>query len=136
MMMKNGQKAKFRHYVESDFPYIQALNEQEGWMNLVKMDDQTKKAWQHSQVKLVAVSEGNVVGYVRGLTDGNISLYICELIIDRNYRGQGIAGKLLSYAHSLYPSTRMELLGSSSSHSYYEQLNFRPFYGFRKTIDE
>lgn len=109
---------------------------QEKWSNLVEKAEDTKKAWSNSNVKFVVCIEDKVIGYVRGLTDYNITLYVCELLIDKNYRGLGIGTNLLKFIHEKYPKTRMELLGSSSSHAYYEYLNFRSFYGYRKTIVE
>lgn len=125
-----------RAYKEEDFEAIHKLNEEEGWTNLVARGEDTKTAWAHSNVAYVAERDGKVIGCVRGFTDTQITLYICELIIDQQYRGQGVGTKLLRHVHSLYPETRMELLASSTSQTYYEQLKFRPFYGFRKTFEE
>jgi GNAT superfamily N-acetyltransferase len=54
----------------------------------------------------------------------------------KEYRGLGIGKQLMEYVHEFYPDTRMEMLASSSSHTYYEELKFRKFYGYRKTIEE
>jgi predicted N-acetyltransferase YhbS len=125
-----------RAYEEKDFLQIQKLNAMEGWDNLVKREADTKTAWSCSNAAYVACDGEAVIGYLRGMTDTQITLYICELLISKSYRKCGLGQKLLKYAHEAYPATRMEMLASSSSHSYYEQLGFRPFYGFRKTIDE
>lgn len=135
-ILKNGQQVNFREYQESDFPDIQQLNSKEGWNNLVQKDEETKMAWQNSNVSIVMTAEMELIGYVRGLTDEAVTLFVCELLIKEEYRGLGAGQELLSYLHRFYPSTRMELLTSSSSKTYYEKLNFRAFYGFRKTIDE
>lgn len=125
-----------RPYEEHDFDQIQALNEAEGWQQLVRQGQLTRKAWQQSNVAYVVESEGQVIAYLRGLTDTTVSLYVCELLIAASHRRLGIAERLLSYVHALYPETRLEMLASASSHTYYEKLNFRPFYGYRKTIHE
>ena len=97
----------------------------------------TKEAWKNSNVAYVVEIDGQgVIGYSRGFTDTRISLYICELLIDKKYRGLGIGKRLLQYLHDLYPNTRMELLANSSSRSFYEELGFRAFYGFRKLRQE
>jgi ribosomal protein S18 acetylase RimI-like enzyme len=130
-------KIKIRQYQETDFTRIQELNHWEGWTNLVEKNQDTKQAWKNSNVSFVVEAEGEgVVGYIRGLTDTQISLYICELLIDKKYRGLGIGKDLLQYVHRLYPKTRMEMLASSTSHSFYEGQGYRPFYGFRKTLEE
>jgi ribosomal protein S18 acetylase RimI-like enzyme len=130
-------KIKIRQYQETDFNRIQELNHSEGWTNLVEKNEDTKQAWGNSNVSFVVEAEGDgIVGYIRGLTDTRITLYICELLIDKKYRGLGLGSELLQYVHRLYPKTRMEMLASSTSHSFYEGQGYRPFYGFRKTLEE
>lgn len=126
-----------RPYEERDFSQIQALNKIEGWNQLVQRNELTKEAWRHSNVTFVVESEnGEVIAYLRGLTDTKVSLYVCELLISASHRKHGLGEQLLQYVQAMYPETRLDLLASASSHTYYEKLNFRPFYGFRKTIHE
>ncbi|STO06965.1 MULTISPECIES: GNAT family N-acetyltransferase [Exiguobacterium] len=127
---------RIRHYDEQDFEHIQALNEAEGWTQLVACSDETRQAWRHSNVAYVIEDDGVVVAYVRGLTDTAVSLYVCELLVAASHRRFGLGEQLLTHVHSLYPTTRLEMLASASSQTYYEKLNFRPFYGYRKTIHE
>ena len=135
--MKNTQEdLVIRPYREGDFPAIHALNKQEQWSNLVAKEQDTKQAWTSSTVAVVAEMDGQVIGCLRGLTDGFISLYICEVLVSENHRKSGVGKKLMRHVHSLYPKTRMELLASSTSRSFYEAQGYRPFYGFRKTIEE
>lgn len=138
--MKQELKSKIdisvRPYVESDFPQIHNLNIKEKWNNLVEKSEDTQKAWENSNVKYVACFNESIIGYIRGLTDGNITLLVSELLIDENYRGLGIGTKLLKHVHQIYPKTRIDLLATSSSHTYYKKNKVRSFYGFRKTILE
>lgn len=134
--MTKQQELTIRPYEEKDFPAIHKLNEQEGWSNLVEKQDQTKAAWQGSNAALVAEQDGRLVGCLRALTDGSATLYICELLIGNDSRGSGIGSELMNHLHAMYPDTRMELLASSTSRSYYEAKKFRAFYGFRKTYEE
>ncbi|WP_236634138.1 MULTISPECIES: GNAT family N-acetyltransferase [unclassified Exiguobacterium] len=128
---------QIRTYQDTDFDHIQRLNEAEGWHQLVSQTEQTKEAWKNSNVAFVIESEtGHVIAYLRGLTDTKVSLYVCELLIAASHRRLGLGERLLTHVHALYPETRLEMLASASSHTYYERLNFRPFYGFRKTIHE
>ncbi|PAE38964.1 GNAT family N-acetyltransferase [Bacillus sp. 7884-1] len=130
-------KIEIRKFKETDFNRIQELNREEGWSNLVEKNEDTKQAWENSNVSFVVEAEGDgVVGYIRGLTDTRITLYICELLIDKKYRGLGIGKDLLQHVHRLYPKTRIEMLASSTSRSFYEGQGYRPFYGFRKTLEE
>lgn len=136
LTLDNGLGVTFREYEVEDFSAIQQLNALEGWTTLVERSEETKEAFEHSNVAFVVMMENEIVGYIRGMTDTQITLYICELIIGSELRGSGIGKKLLNFVHNLYPKTRMELLGLSTSKAFYEKLAFRSFYGFRKTNQE
>ncbi|WP_226673811.1 GNAT family N-acetyltransferase [Rossellomorea aquimaris] len=134
--VKDNVVIAIREYRVEDFNYIHHLNSDEQWNNLVEKKDSTKNAWNNSSIAYVALHEGEIIAYIRGLTDQSITLFICELLIHREFRGKGIGDALLQYVHGLYPDTRIEMLASSTSHTYYEQKGYRPFYGFRKTFQE
>ncbi|QTN01473.1 GNAT family N-acetyltransferase [Sediminibacillus dalangtanensis] len=135
--MKIGEHiGVFRTYESEDFDQIQNLNKKEGWNNLVANWETTKRAWEQSSIAYVLEDRGKVVGYVRGLTDSAVTLYICELLIAKPYRGTGLGKKIIDQVFHFYPETRMEMLATSSSKKFYEKSGFRPFYGFRKTIEE
>ncbi|CAM5608786.1 MULTISPECIES: GNAT family N-acetyltransferase [Niallia] len=134
--LKNGLGIQIRPYKEDDFQSIHELNKREQWTNLVEKKEDTKSAWNHSNAAYVATLNDQLIGYIRGITDRSITLFICELLIAPDYRGIGLGEKLLYYVHSKYPSTRVEMLASSTSNTYYESKGFRSFYGFRKTFLE
>jgi predicted GNAT family acetyltransferase len=123
-------------FKEEHFTAIQELNKKEGWTQLVERNEATFEAWKNSNVAYIVMKDESVAGYIRGLTDGNVTVYICEMLISKNLRGKGAGGKLLKFVHSQYPRSRMEMLASSTSHTFYKSQNFRPFYGFRKTFEE
>ena len=136
IQLRNETWLEVREYRKEDFIHINRLNAEEKWNNLVENKDCTKEAWDHSTIAYVAKINGKLVGYIRGLTDQSITLYICELLVDHTYRGSGIGEILLNYVHDLYPTTRIEMLANSDSRSFYEQKGYRTFYGFRKTSKE
>ncbi|KUP08339.1 GCN5 family acetyltransferase [Bacillus coahuilensis m2-6] len=122
IQLRNGQKSAIVPYTPSHFKEIHSLNEKEEWSNLVAKHINTREAWDHSTIAYVVINEKReLIGYVRGLTDTKITLYICEILIDKRYRGLGVGKILIDYVHSLYPETRMEMLASSESRTYYEQ---------------
>jgi len=135
-ILKNGETISFRPYEEDDFPYIDQLNIQEQWNNLVEKKEDTRQAWSKSNVKFVACINDQIIGYIRGITDEHITLNVCELLIAKKYQGFGIGTSLLKYVHQQYPETRIDLLASNTSVTYYENIKFRSFYGFRKTFGE
>lgn len=123
-----------RKFITDDIDAIQQMNQYEGWDNLVVRHEQTLAAWINSESYVYIVS-GQVVSAIRAITDGHVTLYVCELITHHESRGNGYAKALLDHVHALYPTTRMELLATSNSKGYYER-DFRPFFGFRRTFGE
>lgn len=136
LTLKNEKSFVIRPFNEDDFKEIHRFNIDEGWTNLVEKNQDTKGAWLNSNIAFVVEADDQVVGCIRGLTDGFISLFVCEVIIHKGYRGLNLGNELLKYVHSLYPKTRMELLASSTSRTFYEAKGFRTFAGFRKTYEE
>jgi len=124
-----------RQFVETDYPLVQSLYEKEGWMTFIKRPDEGLKAWKNSTITLVAVEGELVVGLVRALTDGEITTYIAEIIVDINYRGNSIGKALLDVCHNLYPHTRLDLLSTEDEDEFYERNKFRKTTGFRKSLE-
>ena len=113
------------------------LNKEEGWTNLVENAKNTKVAWENSNVVYVVKNKnGKVMGYIRRYTDTCVSLFICEMLINKRYRGLGIGKQLLQYVHDKYPNTRIEMFATSASRTFYENLGYRTFYGFQKSHKE
>ncbi|UOQ43792.1 GNAT family N-acetyltransferase [Halobacillus salinarum] len=125
-----------RSFQESDFSAIQQLNEKEEWNGLVDRAQDTLYSWINSEPALIATDGEEIIGYLRGLTDGLVTLFICEVLVREDYRNQGICEQLIQAAHECYPRTRVEMLAASSSQEYYAKKGFRPFYGFRKSAEE
>ncbi|MCA1058882.1 GNAT family N-acetyltransferase [Rossellomorea aquimaris] len=134
--LTNDQDIVIRKYTTEDYIHIHKLNVDEQWNTLVEKHESTKNAWNNSNVAFVAMRKDEIIAYVRGLTDQSISLYICELLVKKEFRGMGVGDTLLQYVHNIYPDTRIEMLANTSSHTYYEQKGYRSFYGYRKSFQE
>lgn len=131
--LKLPQGILIRQFTETDFPLVKNLYEQEGWMTFINREDDALQAWKNSTIALVAIVDDNIVGLVRALSDGKITTYIAEIMVDVNYRGKGIGKALLEECHKLYPSTRFDLLSSESADEFYKSNKFRIVTGFRKS---
>ena len=125
-----------RAWIDTDFATIQQLSAVEGWPTPEERPDEALTAWRTSWPTLVLVNGQEVVGFLRALTDEQVTTYVAEILISPRWRGQGLGQALIETCHRLYPSTRLDLLSTESSDSFYESTGFRHFQGFRKSYRE
>ncbi|GCE05084.1 GNAT family N-acetyltransferase [Dictyobacter aurantiacus] len=123
-----------RAWSVEDFPAIQRLSDAEGWTSPSRRPADSLGAWRNSWPALVAQKDDVVVGFVRALTDGAITMYIADLLVDQHMRGAGIGRSLLETCHQLYPTTRLDLLAADGSRAFYEACGYRLLHdGMRKS---
>lgn len=114
-----------RCWTEADFPAIQRLSAPEGWTTPQRRPDEALSAWHHSWPALVVTEDENVIGFVRGLTDGAVTTFIAELLVAPEQRGKGLGRLLLDACHLLYPHTRLDLISQEEAVPFYKALGFR-----------
>jgi ribosomal protein S18 acetylase RimI-like enzyme len=123
-----------RPWGEADSPAIQRLSQALGWPCPTQRPADSLLAWQHSWPALVAIEGERVVGFVRGLTDGAITMYIAEMAVEVRLRGRGIGRALLDACHALYPTARLDLLATDEASAFYRACGFRILHeGMRKS---
>lgn len=122
-----------RPFRREDYPVIQSLCDKEGWMTLAGQPNKGLQAWMNSWPALVAVKNGEIIGFLRALSDAHVSTYVAELLVAKDHRGSGIGRLLLEACHHLCPATRLDLLSTESAHEFYRHSGFRAFAGFRKS---
>ncbi len=69
-----------------------------GWQHRVESLDQFAALVSASQIADVAIVEGRVVGFVRGITDGLSNGYLSMVIVAPDCRGQGFGRQLVQHA--------------------------------------
>ncbi len=127
-------RIEIRAWSEAEFPTIQRLSSAEGWTSPTQRSTDSLLAWQHSWPALIAVEGEMIVGFVRGLTDGTITMYIADMAVDMRLRGRGIGRALLDVCHALYPTTRLDLLAADDARAFYKACGFRVLHdGMRKS---
>jgi len=122
-----------RAWTELDFAAIQRLSSAEGWPTPERRPADALNAWRHFWPALVAMCDGEVVGFLRALTDSSVTLYIAEVLVVPEWRGQEIATALIEVCHRLCPSARLDVLSTETAEGFCEAQGFRRFPGFRKS---
>ena len=112
-------------WTEADFPAIARLSTPEGWMTPQHRPDDALRAWNNSWPTLVITVHETVIGFVRGLTDGEVTTFIAELLVAPEYRGKGLGRLFLDACHLLYPHTRLDLISQEEAVPLYNALAFR-----------
>ena len=126
---------QLRAWQEADFQAIQHLTARQGWPTPTTRPAETLLAWRHSWPALVVTEGEEVIGFVRGLTDGEITTYIADLLVDPRYRRKGLGRLLIEACHALYPHTRLDLISEEDAVPFYMREEFRELGpGMRKSF--
>jgi predicted N-acetyltransferase YhbS len=123
-----------RAWLDTDFAAIQQLSTAAEWPTPVERPYEALNAWRASWPTLVLVNGPEVIGFLRALTDGQVTTYIAEVLVSPYWCGQGLGQALIETCQRLCPSTRIDLLSTESSDGFYEAVGFRHLQGFRKSI--
>lgn len=84
--------------------------------------DQYKAALENS-ITYVACQDDLLCGYLRALNDSGFFIYICDLLISPEHRGQGLGRDLILRLKRDYPEQAVYVM--SSVDEYYRKLGFK-----------
>lgn len=91
------------------------------------MDDPNhlRRMIEGSNLIVTARENGNLVGFLRGLTDHCYRCFIADLAVAKNYQGKGVGRKILLFARELAPEARLFLFAAEDAEPFYQKLGFQ-----------
>jgi predicted N-acetyltransferase YhbS len=95
-----------------------------GWDRAVSNEVEFRMLLSRSQLTLVAVEDGQVVGFLRALSDGIANAYLSMLVVDERHRRKGIARALVAAAMGDDMQMTWVLRAVKEVTPFYEKLGF------------
>lgn len=119
-------------FTDEHLPGILRLCGAEGWPSFPADPARALRALTApGVVSVVAVDEGEVIGFAQMLTDGEVQAYLCDLAVAATARGQGVGKKLVEEAFARSGAQRVDLLALDESEHFYDLFRHRRLPGYR-----
>lgn len=116
---------QIRPIESSEYEQARELLAGNGWANRVADPDAFAKLLERSSITLVAVVEGEVVGFLRALTDHMSNGYLSMLVVADTHRRRGVGSALVRAAMGNNEKMTWVLrAGREGVAAFYEKLGF------------
>jgi len=119
-------------FSEEHLPGVLRLCEAEGWPSFPADPARAVRALTAPGViTVVAVEDGQVLGFAQMLTDGEIEAYLSDMAVTAKARRQGVGKKLVEEAFARSGAERVDLLAVDKSEGFYASFDHRTMPGYR-----
>lgn len=86
--------------------------------------DQLGRMLSGSNLLVTARDNGQLVGFLRALTDHCYRCFIADLAVAQAYQKQGVGKRILEFTRSLAPDARLILFAAEDAEAFYQKLGF------------
>ncbi|WP_088285735.1 GNAT family N-acetyltransferase [Ideonella sp. A 288] len=125
--MADGRDLQIRSPLSPDeIEAARVLLDANGWGPRVADPSVFAELLRRSPICLVAVRDGQVIGFLRALSDGLFNSYISMVVVDEAHRGQGVGSRLVRTAMGTNPEMTWVLrAGRGGVSAFYKALGFQ-----------
>ena len=82
------------------------------------------KMLEGSNLLVTARKDGQLVGFLRGLSDYCYRCFIADLAVAKAFQGKGIGREILQFTRNLAPDARLILFAAEDAEPFYQKLGF------------
>ena len=125
---------------EADLEQILTLYKQAGWWNEPideKSYERTRRIISETFCFVIALYQDRIVGMGRSISDGVSDAYIQDVVVDKDFRRQGIGEAIIHRIVQFLPEHNIKwiaLISEPGSEEFYQQLGFREMIGYTPFI--
>ena len=114
----------YRPVTSNDYDAVRELLAHSGWQGRVKDVEKFRKMLDNADRTVIAIDDGQVVGFVRALCDDVSNGYISMVVVAEEKRGQGIGRELVTRLIGYNKDITWVLRAGKNSGDFWQKMGF------------